>query len=56
MADRPVRTDGEIEVTPGMIEAGVDVLSMYNPAEDDTAEWAAEVYQAMQAVMKQRVP
>ena len=39
----------EIKVTPEMIEAGVAVLSMYKPAEDDTAEWALEVYLSMRA-------
>ncbi len=43
----------EIEITPEMIEAGVDVLGMYRPSEDDTVEWVKEIYRAM-AVLKIR--
>lgn len=51
MADRPPHTpDGEIEVTPEMIEAGVRVLEHLDPQEDSwelRCEVVSEIYERM---------
>ena len=39
--------DSEIEVTPAMIDAGTEVLGMYDPAEDGVTGWAEEIYREM---------
>ena len=52
--DRPEAC--EIEVTPEMIEAGTEILSMYDPTEDAAAEWVGEIYQAMVVARMQRAP
>ena len=46
----------EIEITPEMIEAGAEVLLMYDPGEDTAAEWVGEIYRAMKAAKTQHVP
>ena len=38
---------GKTEIRSKMIAACTDVLSMFDPAEDDTVEWAEEMYQTM---------
>ena len=42
----------ETEVTQKMINAGADVLSFYDPRDDDAEEWAVEIYLAMRKVAK----
>ena len=40
--------DGEIEVTPEMIEAGLGLLFFYERGEDDGGECIREIYVAME--------
>ena len=46
------QTGAEIEVTPEMIEAGTEVLGMYDPAEDGVTGWAEEIYREMECARK----
>ncbi len=40
--------DGEVEVTPAMIEAGLELLFFYERGEDDGGECIREIYVAME--------
>lgn len=47
--DRPAPTE-EIEITPEMIEAGVDVGCLYDMREDRWPDVVREIYAAMRAL------
>ena len=50
---RPAGAD--VEVTPEMIEAGLEELSYFNPSEDPPEAWSecvASIYRAMELVVE----
>lgn len=50
MPDRPALIEGEIEVTPNMIEAGASVLYGMELAFAGEEFWAKKIYRAMASV------
>jgi hypothetical protein len=55
MADAGWRSDGETEITPEMIEAGLHELAYYDPGED-SADFAAETVAAIWRAMDRARP
>jgi hypothetical protein len=51
LRDRPAAADGELEITPEMIEAGVKELALSDP-HDTPSSIARAVFQAMDALAK----
>lgn len=44
------RDTSKIEITPEMIEAGVDQIRFYDSSNDYPEEWVALIYSAMERV------
>ncbi len=40
----------EIEITPAMIEAGIEALSLFKPSEDSASQIVKEVFLAMSRI------
>lgn len=52
MTDRPAHTEDEIEVTPEMIEAGIDAMWEYDLADFNRKEWAAAMKAGFRAMAR----
>jgi hypothetical protein len=51
-SDRPAPADGEIEITPEMIEAGAAALAECSSDYYDPEDVAAAIYRAMETVRR----
>jgi hypothetical protein len=54
MFDRPALSNDEIEITPEMIEAGVEILFDYDAAFSNEKDIVAKIFRTMLSVFDRR--
>jgi hypothetical protein len=53
--DRPAPTEGEIEITPEMIEAGVEVFCNFHFDFDDGRAFVVDLFKAMELARRRKI-